>query len=85
MTERDSAAKKDSLLSAGYKRVAKLLIGFAVALVLIYLMGVVVGWEETPERLRVAHIGWVAVACLSTSTSFRATQRRVTNRVSQVS
>lgn len=50
---------------SGYKRVAKFVAGFGVALLLVYLLGVVVGWEETIERLRTANFGWVAVACAS--------------------
>jgi len=58
-------AENEGRFSAGYKKVAKLLVGFGVALLLIYLIGVVVGWEETVERLRTAHLGWVALACVS--------------------
>ena len=44
----------------------KLTLGFAVALVLLYLLGAVIGWERTIEQLRTARLRWVAVACLST-------------------
>ncbi|MFW5963991.1 MAG: lysylphosphatidylglycerol synthase transmembrane domain-containing protein, partial [Natronomonas sp.] len=44
----------------------KLLVGFAVALVLVYLLGAVIGWDETIERLRAADLYWVGVACAST-------------------
>ncbi|MCY4729249.1 flippase-like domain-containing protein [Natronomonas gomsonensis] len=44
----------------------KLLVGFAVALVLVYLLGAVIGWDRTIERLRTADLYWVGVACVST-------------------
>lgn len=51
--------------SAWYGSTAKLLVGFALAVVLVYLLGVAIGWGETIQRLRTAHLGWVAVACAS--------------------
>lgn len=45
---------------------AKTLLGFAVAAVLLYLLGAVVGWERTIARLRGARPSWVALACAST-------------------
>jgi uncharacterized protein (TIRG00374 family) len=40
--------------------------GFAIAIVLVYFLGAVIGWEETIRRLAAADLRWVAVACLST-------------------
>ncbi len=62
----EGVPEEDDPFSAGRGRIVKLLVGFGVALVLIYLLGVVVGWEETVERLRTAEFGWVALACAST-------------------
>lgn len=39
---------------------------FAVAVAVIYLLGVAVGWDATVERLRQGHLGWIAAACGST-------------------
>jgi uncharacterized protein (TIRG00374 family) len=50
----------------GRRKPVKILVGFGIALVLIYLLGVAVGWEGTIDRLSGAHLGWVAAACLST-------------------
>jgi uncharacterized protein (TIRG00374 family) len=50
---------------SGRRRTAKLIVGFGVAVVLVYLLGTVIGWEETIKRLRSAHLGWVAAACAS--------------------
>jgi uncharacterized protein (TIRG00374 family) len=44
---------------------AKFLAGLLVGVVLVYLLGAVVGWDETVARLRVADLRWVVVACLS--------------------
>lgn len=57
--------KEGDGVSVGYGKVGKLLIGFALAVVLVYLLGVAIGWEETLQRLRTAEVGWVAVACAS--------------------
>lgn len=43
----------------------KILIGFAVAAVLVYLLGVVAGWDRTINALEHADYRWVAVACVS--------------------
>jgi len=48
------------------RAVVKFLAGFLIAAVLVYLLGVVVGWGETVRRLRVADLQWVLVACVST-------------------
>jgi uncharacterized protein (TIRG00374 family) len=63
----------DETVGAGWvdrSAVLKTLLGFVVAIVLVYLLGAVVGWEETIERLRTAEATWVlagaasALACL---------------------
>lgn len=45
----------------------KIAIGFAVAALLVYLLGTVIGWERTIKRLRTVQLEWVIVACLSTT------------------
>jgi uncharacterized protein (TIRG00374 family) len=50
----------------GLGRLLKILAGFGVALVLVYLLGVAVGWESTIERLSEARLGWVGAAFVST-------------------
>ncbi|MFP4187864.1 MAG: YbhN family protein [Halobacteriales archaeon] len=50
----------------GRRKILKILVGFGVALVLVYLLGVAVGWENTVERVRGAHLGWVGAAFAST-------------------
>ena len=50
---------------SGRRRTAKLIAGFGVAVVLVYLLGTVVGWEETVKRIGSAHLGWVLAACAS--------------------
>ena len=44
----------------------KIVLGFAIAALLIYLLGAVIGWEETLGHLRAADPVWVGAACLST-------------------
>jgi len=44
---------------------AKTALGFAVAVLLVYLLGAVVGWERTVAGLRTADPAVVAAACLS--------------------
>lgn len=44
----------------------KIALGFVVAVVLIYLLGAVVGWEATVVRLRMADPWWVLAALVST-------------------
>ncbi|MFA9517474.1 YbhN family protein [Halopenitus sp. H-Gu1] len=65
---------RDESVGAGWidrRTITKTLLGFAVAILLVYLIGVVVGWERTIQRLRVAKIEWVllgglsAIACLA--------------------
>jgi len=58
-------AEEDDDAGFGYRRVAKFVVGFGVAVLLVYLLGVAVGWGETVERLRTANFGWVALACAS--------------------
>jgi uncharacterized protein (TIRG00374 family) len=50
----------------GRQTLVKMAAGFTIAAVLVYLLGVVVGWEQTLDRLARAEFRWVAVACLST-------------------
>ncbi|MFC4552164.1 MULTISPECIES: lysylphosphatidylglycerol synthase transmembrane domain-containing protein [Halorussus] len=45
--------------------VGKILVGFVVAGVLVYLLGVVAGWGRVINALEQAEYKWVAVACLS--------------------
>ena len=44
----------------------KVVLGFIVAGVLVYLLGHAAGWNEIRKALRNAAVGWLAVACLST-------------------
>ncbi|WP_089788414.1 lysylphosphatidylglycerol synthase transmembrane domain-containing protein [Natronobacterium haloterrestre] len=56
-------------LGAGWgdrRTVAKTALAFLVAVVLVYLLGAVVGWDRTVSRLRTAQLEWVAAACVST-------------------
>jgi uncharacterized protein (TIRG00374 family) len=48
------------------RTLAKAVVGFAVAGVLLYLLGSVVGWERITRALADADPLWVAVACAST-------------------
>jgi len=48
------------------RTLGKALVGFAIAGVLLYLLGSVVGWERITRTLADADPLWVAVACLST-------------------
>lgn len=48
------------------RKLARLAGGFAVALALVYLLGVVVGWGATLTHLDGADLGWIGVASLST-------------------
>jgi len=52
--------------------VLKTLLGFVIAIALVYLLGVVAGWEQILERLRMAQPAWVVLACLSTLLSLVA-------------
>ncbi|PSP76262.1 TIGR00374 family protein [Halobacteriales archaeon QS_3_64_16] len=54
--------------SAAFDRrsLAKGLVGFTIAGLLLYLLGSVVGWEEIITTLADADPLWVAIACLST-------------------
>ncbi|WP_121820960.1 lysylphosphatidylglycerol synthase transmembrane domain-containing protein [Halostella salina] len=48
------------------RTVVKIAVGFAVAVVLVYLLAVAVGWERTLAQLRGAELRWIAAGCLST-------------------
>ncbi len=41
-------------------------VGFVIAVVLVYLLGTVVGWEQTIAELQRADPVWIALGCLST-------------------
>ncbi|WP_435174425.1 lysylphosphatidylglycerol synthase transmembrane domain-containing protein [Halorussus sp. AFM4] len=47
----------------------KVLAGFAVALVLMYFFGRVIGWNEILRTFRNADLRWLGLACLSTVVS----------------
>ncbi len=51
---------------ADRRTVAKILVGFAVAGALVYLLGVVVGLEDVELTLARANPRWLALACAST-------------------
>ncbi|MDZ7730188.1 MAG: lysylphosphatidylglycerol synthase transmembrane domain-containing protein [Natrialbaceae archaeon] len=61
-----SDPEKASDVGVNTRSALKIGLGFAVGVVLVYLLGVVVGWERTLERLRMAQWRWVVVGCLST-------------------
>ncbi|SEH58222.1 hypothetical protein SAMN05192561_10933 [Halopenitus malekzadehii] len=44
---------------------AKTIAGFALALLLVYLLGVVVGWDRTIDRLRAAETRWILAGAAS--------------------
>lgn len=48
------------------KIVVKILIGFTVALTLVYLLGVAVGWRSINQTLAGADFRWLVAACAST-------------------
>lgn len=48
------------------RTLAKIIIGFLVAGIVLYLLGVAVGWRAVAARLAAADARWVIVACLST-------------------
>lgn len=56
----------------GRRTIAKILVGFAVAGVLVYLLGVVVGWQNIVSTLADAKLRWLAVACISTAVCLAA-------------
>ena len=45
---------------------AKAVVGFTIAIVLLYFLGSAVGWDDILDALARADLRWVAVACLST-------------------
>lgn len=63
MSELDASIGSDWL---DRERLLKTALGFGVALLLVYLLGAVVGWDRTLARLRTARLEWVALACVST-------------------
>ncbi len=48
------------------RTLVKIITGFIVAGILLYLLGVAVGWRAVSARLATADARWVIVACLST-------------------
>jgi hypothetical protein len=50
----------------------KILGGFVVAAVLVYLLGFAVGWRQVVDELATADYRWLAVACLSTALGLAA-------------
>lgn len=44
----------------------KIVAGFAIAAILLYLLGVVAGWDDILETLSNIQLRWLALACLST-------------------
>jgi len=54
------------------EKAAKTVLGFAVAGLLVYLLGAAVGWGETVARLRTTRPAWVVLACASTLSCFVA-------------
>ncbi|SDX72145.1 lysylphosphatidylglycerol synthase transmembrane domain-containing protein [Halopenitus persicus] len=61
-------SRDDRAVGAGWvdrSTAAKTVAGFAVALLLVYLLGVVVGWERTIDRLRAAETTWILAGGLS--------------------
>jgi uncharacterized protein (TIRG00374 family) len=50
----------------------KIVAGFVVAAVLVYLLGFAVGWRQVFDELATADYRWLAVACLSTALGLAA-------------
>jgi uncharacterized protein (TIRG00374 family) len=48
------------------RSIAKMLVGFFIAAVLLYFLGNVIGWDDIADALARADLRWVAVACLCT-------------------
>ncbi len=48
------------------RSIAKALVGFVIAAVLLYFLGSAVGWGDILDALARADLRWIAVACLST-------------------
>ena len=69
-----TAAKDDRARHGPVDRVtiAKILLGFAVAGLLVYLLGVAIGWERTLRRLETARLGWVLAAFVASALSLAA-------------
>ncbi|NHN46137.1 flippase-like domain-containing protein [Halostella sp. JP-L12] len=54
------------------RTVGKIAVGFVVAAILVYLLGVAVGLERTLTHLRNAELRWLGAACLSTTACLAA-------------
>ncbi len=52
--------------NTGRATLGRILLGFAIALFLVYVLGAVIGWDEAIAQLRTASPRWIAIACLST-------------------
>ncbi|MEF8757479.1 MAG: lysylphosphatidylglycerol synthase transmembrane domain-containing protein [Halobacteriales archaeon] len=75
MTRDDGSAAADGgsgRALPGREAAVKIVAGFAVAVVLVYLLGAVIGWEETLAQLRGADLRWFVAACLSTAVGLAA-------------
>lgn len=49
------------------RTVGKIGVGFLIALIILYLFGVVIGWNEILDALADANLWWIGAACLSTA------------------
>jgi len=61
--------REDEPVEGGWidrRLVVKSALAFAIAVALVYLLGRVVGWDETIDLLRDAQLEWVALASLAT-------------------
>jgi uncharacterized protein (TIRG00374 family) len=68
-TDETGAGDSVSVESTGVvdrRSVAKALVGFGIAVVLLYLLGRVVGWGEIIDTLARADLRWVVAGCLCT-------------------
>ncbi|WP_049996888.1 lysylphosphatidylglycerol synthase transmembrane domain-containing protein [Halococcus sediminicola] len=56
----------DSADALDRRSMAKAVVGFTIAIVLLYFLGSAVGWGDILDALARADLRWVAIACLST-------------------
>ena len=56
----------DSADALDRRSMAKAVVGFTIAIVLLYFLGSAVGWDDILDALARADLRWVAIACLST-------------------
>lgn len=64
--------RDDGRALPGRDATLKIVAGFAVAVLLVYLLGVVIGWEETLQQLRTVDLRWFVAACVSTTIGLAA-------------